>query len=182
MSRIGKKPIQIPDEVKITIKEEVLEIKGPKGALITPILPGIKFSLDENLLTARVENDDRKLKAFHGLCRSLAANAVEGVVKGFSKELIIEGIGYKAEVKGKEVVFNLGYSHPIHLLIPDGISVNVEKMVNISVKGTDRQKVGQVAADIRKLRKPDCYKGKGIRYKGEFIRKKVGKAAASTGG
>lgn len=182
MSRIGKKPISIPDAVKITIKEDALEVKGPKGTLVTPILPGIKFTLDEGLLTARVENENRKLKAFHGLCRSLAANAVEGVVNGFSKELVIEGIGYKAEMKGKEVVFNLGYSHPVHFPIPEGITVSVEKAVNIKIDGTDRQKVGQVAADIRNLRKPDCYKGKGIRYRGEIIKKKVGKAAMGTGG
>jgi large subunit ribosomal protein L6 len=182
MSRIGKKPIAVPDEVKITIKEETLEVKGPKGTLVTPILPGIKFNLDKGVLTAQVENEDRKLRALHGLCRSLAANAVEGVSKGFSKELVIEGIGYKAEVKGKEVVFSLGYSHPIHFPIPEGIAVNVEKMVNIKVSGFDRQLVGQVAADIRKLRKPDCYKGKGIRYRGEIVRKKVGKAAVGTGG
>jgi len=168
--------------VKITIKKGNLEVKGPKGTLCTPILPGIKFSLDNDELTAQMEKNERRIRAYHGLCRSLAANAVEGVLNGFKKELRIEGIGYKAEIKDKEVVFSLGYSHLIHFPIPEGILVNVEKQVNVTVSGIDLQKVGQVAADIRKLRPPDCYKGKGIRYRDEIVRKKVGKAAAGTGG
>ena len=182
MSRIGKKPIQVPKEVTIKVTGDALEVQGPKGTLVTPVMPGISFKLEEGVLTAESQGNEKRLSAYHGLCRSLAANAVEGVMRGFTKELAIEGIGYKAEVKGKELVLNLGFSHPVHFPIPEGITISAEKNVNLTISGIDRQKVGQVAADIRNFRPPDCYKGKGIRYRGEIVRKKVGKAAVGAGG
>ena len=178
MSRIGKKPIPIPSGVTVDLSDDVVEVKGPKGTLRQPIPPGIRFELSDERLLAQPVREDRALAKFHGLARSLVANAVHGVSEGFAKELDIVGIGYRAEVSGSQVVFSLGYSHPVVFPVPDGIKVEVDKKNHITVSGIDRQRVGQVAADIRALRKPDPYKQKGVRYTGEKLKKKVGKTGA----
>jgi large subunit ribosomal protein L6 len=164
--------------VSVTIAADAVEVQGPKGKLRQPIPPGIVFAQDDGALVARPERDEAQLKKFHGLARSLVANAVAGVTDGFKKELDIVGIGYRAELKGKQVHFALGYSHPIVFDIPAGIDIAVEKQTHITVTGVDRQLVGQVAANIRRMRKPDPYKQKGVRYTGEHLKKKVGKTGA----
>jgi large subunit ribosomal protein L6 len=178
MSRIGKKPIPIPKGVSITIAPDVVEVKGPKGQLRQPLPPGIVFAQEDGTIVARMQREDGEVKKFWGLARSLVANAVTGVTDGFKKELDIVGIGYRAELKGKQVTFALGYSHPIVFDIPNGIDITVEKQTHITVTGADRQLVGQVAANIRQMRKPDPYKQKGVRYTGEVLKKKVGKTGA----
>lgn len=179
MSRIGKKPIPVPSGVTVTVADDAVEVKGPKGTLRQPFPSGIRFELNEGQLLAQpVRENDRLLRKFHGLARSLVANAVHGVSTGFTKELDIVGIGYRAEVSKGKVTFALGYSHPVVFDIPDGIDVAVDKQNHITVSGIDRQRVGQVAADIRSLRKPDPYKHKGVRYTGEVLKKKVGKTGA----
>ena len=179
MSRVGKKPIALPQGVKINVSETEVQVEGPKGTLTTPIPPGITFSQEGAELVCKRENDGRQQRAFHGLARALAANAVQGVTQGFSKDLDIVGVGYRAQVEGKKVVLALGYSHPVEYAIPEGIEVKIEKQTRITISGIDRQKVGQVAAEIRKLRRPDPYKQKGIRYVGEVLKKKAGKAGAT---
>jgi len=178
MSRIGKKPIAVPKGVTVTVQPEAVEIKGPKGTLKQRVPPGVKFQVKGAELVAETVRQDPELSKFHGLARSLMANAVLGVTQGFKKELDIVGVGYRAEVKGKQVVFALGYSHPIVFDIPAGIDVTVDKQTHVTVIGIDRQLVGQVAADIRRMRKPDPYKQKGVRYTGEQLKKKVGKTGA----
>ncbi len=178
MSRIGKKAIPIPKGVTVTVAADAIEVKGPKGALATPFPPGITFEVVDGHILARTIREDKELGKFHGLARSLVANAVRGVTEGFKKELDIVGIGYRAEVKGRQVVFALGYSHPIVFDIPSGIDIAIDKQTHITVTGMDRQLVGQVAADIRSFRKPDPYKQKGVRYTGEVLKKKVGKTGA----
>jgi large subunit ribosomal protein L6 len=178
MSRIGKKPIQIPTGVKVDIAADAVHIQGPKGSLRQPIPPGVAFEMSNGDLLARPVREDPSLGKFHGLARSLVANAVRGVTDGFKRELDIVGIGYRAEVKGRQVIFALGYSHPIVFEIPQGIDVTIEKQTHITVTGIDRQVVGQVAANMRSLRKPDPYKQKGVRYTGEVLKKKVGKTGA----
>ena len=178
MSRVGRKVIPVPGAVKVKIGPQALHIEGPKGKLTTPVPPGISFKLENGELAASRQNDERQQRAFHGLARALASNAIKGVTEGFSRELDIVGVGYKAAVEGNKVVFSLGYSHPVEYPIPEGIKVAVDKQTRITVTGIDRQKVGQVAAEIRSLRPPDVYKGKGIRYVGEVVRKKAGKAGA----
>lgn len=175
MSRIGRKPIPIPKEVKVQITDHTVEIHGPKGKLTTALAPGIKFVQESGVLKAQRSSDTKSQSALHGLMRKLVANAVDGVTKGFTKDLEIVGIGYKADSKGKSVLFNLGYSHLINFPVPSGISITVDKQTRIAVSGCDKQQVGQVAADIRGLRPPDPYKNKGIRYVGERLKKKVGK-------
>ena len=176
MSRIGKKPIPLPSGVKIQIGEQ-LEVTGPKGKLTVPIPPGITIEQTDGRLELKRASDDHA--ALHGLTRALAANAVQGVSGGFTRELDIVGIGYRADVKGKVATFTLGYSHPIELLLPEGIDLRIDKQTHLVLTGYDRQMLGQVAANIRALRKPDPYKNKGIRYTGEALRKKVGKTGAS---
>jgi large subunit ribosomal protein L6 len=178
MSRIGKKPIPIPKGVTVKVAADAVEVQGPKGKLRQPLPPGIVFSQEDGNLVAKLERDDAQLKKFHGLARSLVANAVSGVTEGFKKELDIVGIGYRAELKGKQVTFALGYSHPIVFDIPNGIDITIDKQTHITVTGADRQMVGQVAANIRRMRKPDPYKQKGVRYMGEQLKKKVGKTGA----
>ena len=178
MSRIGKKPIPIPKGVTVKVAPDAIEVQGPKGKLLQKLPPGIVFSQEDGNLVAKLERDDAELKKFHGLARSLVANAVNGVTEGFKKELDIVGIGYRAELKGKQVTFALGYSHPIVFDIPNGIDIAIEKQTHITVTGADRQMVGQVAANIRRMRKPDPYKQKGVRYTGEQLKKKVGKTGA----
>ena len=178
MSRIGKKPIPIPKGVTVTIALEAVEVQGPKGKLRQRVPPGIVFAEENGTIVARLEREEGELRKFHGLARSLVANAVAGVTDGFKKELDIVGIGYRAELKGKQVTFALGYSHPIVFDIPNGIDITVDKQTHITVTGADRQLVGQVAANIRRMRKPDPYKQKGVRYMGEVLKKKVGKTGA----
>ena len=183
MSRIGKKPIPIPKGVTVKIAADAVEVQGPKGKLRQAIPPGIAFAQDAgseggDTLVAKLQREDDELRKFQGLARSLVANAVTGVTEGFKKELDIVGIGYRAELKGKQVTFALGYSHPIVFDIPNGIDIAIEKQTHITVTGADRQLVGQVAANIRRMRKPDPYKQKGVRYTGEVLKKKVGKTGA----
>jgi large subunit ribosomal protein L6 len=179
MSRVGKKPIVLPSGVKVNVSDTALEVQGPKGKLNAPVPPGIRFSLEKGELVCTRSSDARQQRALHGLARALAHNAVKGVSEGFSRELDIVGVGYRAQVDGKKIVFSLGYSHPVEFPIPEGIQVKVEKQTRVTVSGIDRQKVGQVAAEIRKLRRPDPYKQKGIRYVGEVLKKKAGKAGAT---
>jgi large subunit ribosomal protein L6 len=178
MSRIGKKFIAIPKGVKVDVKPGVVEIQGPKGTLSQPLPRGIGFELNGEELHARMLQGDPQLGKFHGLARSLVANAVRGVTEGFRKDLDIVGVGYRAELKGKQVHFALGYSHPVIFDIPSGIDIAIDKQTHITVTGIDRQMVGQVAANIRRLRKPDPYKQKGVRYTGEVLKKKAGKTGA----
>jgi large subunit ribosomal protein L6 len=178
MYRIGKKPIALPKGVTAQVSEGAVEVKGPKGSLRQMLPPGILFELADGQLKATTARDDKALGKFHGLGRTLVANAVLGVTEGFKKELDIVGVGYRAEAKGRQVTFALGYSHPVVFDIPQGIDVAVTNQTHITVTGVDRQMVGQVAADIRRLRKPDPYKQKGVRYSGEVLKKKVGKTGA----
>ena len=178
MSRIGKKPIPLPKGVTVKIAADAVEVQGPKGKLRQPIPPGILFAEEGGTVVARPTREDKALGKFHGLARSLVANAVTGVTDGFKRELDIVGVGYRAELKGKQVHFALGYSHPVLFDIPTGIDVAVEKQTHLVVTGVDRQLVGQVAANMRRLRKPDPYKQKGVRYTGEVLKKKVGKTGA----
>jgi len=178
MSRIGKKPIAIPKGVTVKVAPDAVEVQGPKGKLRQMLPPGVSFAQEDGTLVAKLQREDPELGKFHGLARSLVANAVAGVSEGFKKELDIVGIGYRAEVKGKQVHFALGYSHPCVFDIPNGIDIAIEKQTHITVTGADRQLVGQVAANIRRLRKPDPYKQKGVRFTGEVLKKKVGKTGA----
>ena len=187
MSRVGKKPIPVPAGVKIKIEGDHILVEGPRGSLRTEIPAGIKFELKDGNLQASRENEEKPLVAKHGLVRTLVANAVAGVTTGFNRDLDILGIGYKAEVRRQAVTFNLGYSHPIEFPIPPGIQVKIEKLVKpqlqnyqttIHLTGIDKYVVGQTAANMRFLRPPDRYKGKGIRYAGEQIKLKEGKKGA----
>jgi large subunit ribosomal protein L6 len=175
MSRVGKKPIPLPKGVKIEIGES-LRVEGPKGHLSVPIPAGVRFEQKSD--TLEVVRDSDRFAALHGLTRALAANAVQGVSAGFTRELDIVGTGYRADVKGKVATFTLGYSHSIELLLPAGVDLKIDKQTHLIVTGYDRQAVGQVAAHIRALRPPDPYKNKGVRYTGEVLRKKAGKTGA----
>ncbi len=181
MSRVGKKPIPLPKGVKITVGENVLNVEGPKGKQTVPVPAGITMRQKDGVMELQRDGDDKA--ALHGLTRALAANAVQGVSTGFTRELQIFGIGYRCEVKGRIATFTLGYSHPIEFYLPDGIDLKVDKPANnltpLILTGGDRQLLGQVAANMRALRPPDPYKNKGIRYTGEALRKKVGKTGAS---
>jgi large subunit ribosomal protein L6 len=177
VSRIGRMPVAIPKGVEVKKDGNTLKVKGPKGELSNRIPPGLTVAVEGGEVRIARSSDEPRDRAFHGLLRSLVANSVAGVTKGFSKDLEIVGVGYKAEVKGKTIVFSIGYSHPISFPIPEGIAVALDaKAGKLSVSGADRQQVGQTAAEIRKLRIPDPYKAKGIKYANEFIRRKVGKA------
>jgi large subunit ribosomal protein L6 len=180
MSRIGNKPIEVPAGVTIQPQAASVQVKGPKGTLSIPFPEGVKLERQNGRLLTQRDSDERA--ALQGLARSLLANAIHGVSQGFEKHLDIVGIGYRAEVKGKIVVFSLGYSHPIEFPIPDGLAITVDKQTHLVLSGADKHRVGQVAANIRALRPPDPYKNKGIRYTGERLKKKVGKAAAGAGG
>ncbi len=179
MSRVGRKPVEIPSGVTVQAEGAVMKVKGPKGTLEIQVPAGIRIEKQDGRQILSRENDEQA--ALHGLTRSLLANAVRGVTQGFEKHLDIVGIGYRAEVKGSAVVFSLGYSHPIEFPIPEGLAIRVDKQTHVVVSGADKQKVGQVAAEIRGLRPPDPYKNKGIRYTDERLKKKVGKAAAAAG-
>ena len=176
MSRIGNQPISLPKGVTVTVTDSVT-VKGPKGELSRPLVDGTAVKVENNILVVSRASDSRTHRANHGLMRALINNMVIGVSAGFERRLEILGVGYKAQSKGSEVVFNLGYSHPINYKVPAGITVDVDKQGKISVKGIDKEVVGQTAAIIRGFRPPDAYKGKGVRYEGEYIRLKAGKAA-----
>jgi len=178
MSRIGKKPIAIPKGVTVKVVDGAVDVQGPKGKMRQAFPPGINFDLADGHLKAIRATEDPALAKYHGLARTLVANAVHGVTEGFKKELDIVGVGYRAEVKGKQVIFALGYSHAVVFDIPQGIDVAIDKQTHITVTGVDRQLVGQVAANIRRLREPDPYKQKGVRYTGEVLKKKAGKTGA----
>ena len=183
MSRVGKKPISIPAGVTVAISENQLEVKGPKGTLTSPIPAGVSFKQEEGTLTAERASNDQA--AFHGLARALANNAIVGVTEGFTREMDIVGVGYKADVQGKKIMFALGYSHPIEYPLPDGVDAKAERVpsktsinqyqTTITLSGIDKQKLGQVAAELNRLRKPDAYKGKGVRYADKLYRLKPGK-------
>jgi len=180
MSRVGKAPIPIPDKTKVDINGQTVKVTGPRGELSRDIHPDITAKVEDNQILVSRSTDQKTHRALHGLTRALINNMVVGVVEGFKKELEMVGVGYRAEVKGKVLVLALGYSHPILLTPPDGIKIEAPpKTHRIIVEGIDKQLVGEVAAKIRKFRKPEPYKGKGIRYVGEHVRSKAGKAAAS---
>ncbi|MER5553242.1 50S ribosomal protein L6 [Streptomyces sp. NPDC002793] len=177
MSRIGKLPIQVPAGVDVTIDGRTVAVKGPKGSLSHTVAAPIEVTKDaDGVLNVVRPNDERQNKALHGLSRTLVANMITGVTAGYSKALEISGVGYRVQAKGSNLEFALGYSHPILIEAPEGITFKVESPTKFSVEGIDKQKVGEVSAKIRKLRKPDPYKAKGVKYAGEVIRRKVGKA------
>jgi large subunit ribosomal protein L6 len=175
MSRIGKLPIEIPKGVKITFVDSVLTVQGPNGKLSRVIMPCVTLNMSETSLEVTRNDEATSSRAAHGLTRTLINNMVTGVTKGFQTDLEINGVGYRAEVKGKELVLSLGYSHPVNFPIPEGIAIEVEKMTKLSVKGYDKEVVGQTAAKIRSFRGPEPYKGKGIKYANETILRKAGK-------
>lgn len=182
MSRIGKKPIEIPEKVKAQLKEGIVNVSGPIGNLHLAIPSILSIELGDKLMTVKRSNDERQTMALHGLYRSLLANMVQGAANGYQKILDIVGVGYKAEAKGKNVELALGFSHPVIFPIPEGIKVTIDKGVRITISGADKQLVGEIASRIRKIRPPEPYKGKGVRYSDEIVKKKVGKAAAAVGG
>ncbi len=186
MSRVGKKPIEIPAGVKLDVQTARVVVEGPKGSLETSIPAGLRLELNDGVAEAKRDNENQKTRALHGLFRSLIANAVSGVSEGFSKELDLVGIGYRAQIQGKALSLSVGFSHKVEFPFPEGIEIKVEKgrsnianyVATLTVTGIDKARVGQVAADIRKVRPPDAYKGKGIRYRHELVRTKVGKKGA----
>ncbi len=183
MSRVGKKPITLPSGVNVTISRAELEVKGPKGTLKTPVPEGVEFKMEDGTLFAERANDDKA--ALHGLARALANNAIVGVTEGFTKQMDVVGVGYKADVQGRKIVFALGYSHPVEFALPEGIDAKAERVpakttinqyqLTLTLTGIDKQKLGQVAAELNRLRKPDAYKGKGVRYADKFYKLKPGK-------
>lgn len=177
MSRIGRKPIPIPSGVDITLSGNHITVKGPKGTLQQDLPRDMIIKNEDGTITVERPTEQRQHRSLHGLTRSLIANMVQGVTEGYKKDLEIQGVGYRAAAKGKDLEFALGFSHPVTVQAPEGISFEVPAPTKITVSGADKQAVGQVAAEIRALRPPDSYKGKGIRYAGEFVRKKAGKAA-----
>jgi large subunit ribosomal protein L6 len=179
MSRVGKQPIQIPKGVKVEVRDGALRVEGPKGKVEQKLVPGTDVQVKDGVITVTRQGETGPERAKHGLARALYANAVRGAAEGYVKHLEIVGVGYKAEVKGTNVQFALGYSHPIVFPVPAGIKVDIDAKTNkVTVAGADRQMVGQVAAQMRRLRKPDPYKGKGVKYADEVIKRKVGKAGA----
>ena len=176
MSRIGKKPIPLPDKVKVDIQANSIKVTGPKGSVTNPLPPGIRFEQKEKELLAIRLDDSGPQRAFHGLARTLVANAVRGVTEGFTRELDIVGVGFRAEMKKNSVVFTLGFSHPVEYPLPPGITATIDKQTHLVLTGVDRQLIGQTAANMRALKKPDPYKQKGIRYTNERLKKKAGKA------
>jgi large subunit ribosomal protein L6 len=177
MSRIGKKPIPIPQGVKVHVEGATVRAEGPKGKLAQPVPFGLSARLDNGTLVIGREGDDRRVRALHGLTRSLVANMVTGVKDGFERKLEIVGIGYRAQMQGKAIQLSLGYSHPVIFPLPDGVTAEIDKQVGITLRAADKALLGETAAKLRALRKPDPYKGKGIKYTDEIIRRKAGKAA-----
>jgi large subunit ribosomal protein L6 len=178
MSRIGKMPVSLPKEVKVVSDPSRVEVTGPKGLLTHPLPMGISISVDGGKILVHRANDQRTTKALQGLTRSLIANMVTGVTQGFEKKLEIVGVGFRADLQGSTLKLTLGYSHPVLYPLPKGIKVEIEKQTLLTVKGIDRQQVGIVAAQLRSIKPPEPYKGKGVRYFGEHIRKKIGKTKA----
>jgi large subunit ribosomal protein L6 len=178
MSRVGKKPINIPDIVKVSIEGRTIKASGPLGEMSFDVPEPIAFVIENNVISFSRPNDEKKVRALHGLSRALTYNTIYGVKDGFSKTLKIEGIGYKVELKGKGLYFSLGYSHPIYFIPPSGITFEAPNANTVIVKGANKEIVGLVAMKIKKLRPPEPYKGKGIRYEGEYIRRKEGKKAS----
>jgi len=176
MSRIGLKPIELPKGVTVTVKDNVFSVKGSKGEMSQEFNSLVTIDVSDNSVQLNRANDSKQAKSYHGLYRSLMNNMIIGVSQGFSKTLVINGVGYRAELKGKSLLLNLGYSTQIEYIIPEGVQINVDGTNKITVSGIDKAKVGQVAAEIRKLRPPEPYKGKGIRYENENVRRKVGKS------
>jgi large subunit ribosomal protein L6 len=179
MSRVGRRAIPIPNGVSVEAKGGAVQVKGPKGALATRMPERIEVSVSGGQVSVARKGDDKPTRALHGLARALIQNMVKGVTEPFVKELEIQGVGYRADVAGKTLKLLLGFSHPVELPIPDGLKIGVDKNVTIRIEGIDRQQVGQFAADLRAIRPPEPYKGKGIRYVGERVRRKVGKAGAA---
>lgn len=178
MSRVGKKPIAIPSGVTVNVGDGAVQVKGPKGELSCPIPEGIAARVENDELVFERPDDSKPSRSNHGLARALASNMVVGVSEGFVRRLEIEGVGYRADVSGKSLNLLLGFSHPVEMPIPDGLSVSVEQNTRVAIEGADKSSVGQFAADVRALRPPEPYKGKGVRYEDEQIRRKVGKAGA----
>jgi large subunit ribosomal protein L6 len=176
MSRIGKRPVILPNNVKCNINESTVVIEGPKGKLNFQIPEGIKVKTEDGKIVVERTSDEKNIRALHGLTRAMINNMVIGVTEGFQKELEIVGVGYRAQVQGKKLVMQLGFSHPVEYPIPEGITIETPNPTTIIVKGIDKQKVGEVAAEIRAFYPPEPYKGKGIRYRGEYVRRKAGKA------
>jgi large subunit ribosomal protein L6 len=182
VSRIGKLPVAIPAGVKVAVDSSSVRLEGPKGKLETELPTGVHVKVDGNLVRVERRADDRKLRALHGLTRKLIANMAQGVSRGFDRVLDINGVGYRAEVKGQEIHMTLGYSHPVVFPLPQGVTASVERQVIITLNSADRQLLGETAAKIRDLRPPEPYKGKGIKYREEFIKRKAGKAVGSAAG
>ena len=178
MSRLGKKPLTIPEKVKAEFKNGLLELTGPLGKLVQPVDKRVSVKIEGNNISFSISDETRESNMLHGLIRGLVKNALEGVVTGFKKNLEIQGLGFKANVEGKNINMTLGFSHPVSVLIPDGIKVTVEKNTLLAITGIDKQLVGEFAASVRSIKKPEPYKGTGIRYAGEHIIKKAGKSAA----
>ena len=176
MSRIGKLPIDLPQGVSLKIEESVVKVSGPKGALEQPIRPEVSVAVVENQVVVSRVNDSKPAKSYHGLYRKLVSNMVSGVSEGFSKTLSIIGVGYRVEMNGQNLLFNLGYSNPIEFPLEEGLTATLEGNNKLTISGIDAQKVGQICAEIRSLRPPEPYKGKGVRYENEYVRRKIGKA------
>ena len=179
MSRIGRKPIAIPQGVKVQVEGPLVRAEGPKGKLAQPVPPGVTATVDNGHVVLTRAGDERTMRALHGLARALVANMVNGVKDGFERKLEIVGIGYRCQLQGKALQLALGYSHPIVFPLPEGIQAEVDRQVAITLRGADKALLGQTAAKLRALRKPDPYKGKGIKYADEYIRRKVGKKAGA---
>lgn len=180
MSRIGKLPIDIPSGVEVTFSNGTVTVKGPKGELKQDVNPLIKIDIADNQITVVPLDETKEARSYHGLYRSLIANMTEGVTNGYQKRLEIQGVGYRAQIQGSKITLNLGFSHPVEYQVPQGITAEIDKDKNniIIISGIDKQQVGQVAAEIREYRKPEPYKGKGVRYEGEYVRRKAGKTAS----
>lgn len=179
MSRIGRQPVSIPQGVKVQIDGQLVHAEGPKGRLMQPIPSGLRATLDDGKVVITRDGDDRKVRALHGLARALVANMVAGVKQGFERKLEIVGIGYRAQLQGRNLQLALGFSHPIVFPLPEGVTAEIDKQTLITLRGADKAVLGQTAARLRALRKPDPYKGKGIKYSGEVVRRKVGKKAGA---
>lgn len=182
MSRIGKLAVTIPSGVKIAVEDSAVKLEGPKGKLAASIPSGVQVTVEGNVVRVERDNEERKVRALHGLTRKLIANMAAGVSQGFTRVLEINGVGYRAEVRGQEIHMTLGYSHPVMFPLPPGITASVERQIIITLTGADRQLLGETAAKIRSLRPPEPYKGKGIKYREEVIKRKAGKAVGSAGG
>ena len=179
MSRVGKKPITVPDKTKITYANRLLTVEGEKGKLSQSIHPAVDLNIEDGVMNVTMMTEDRTTRALQGLTRSLVANMIIGVNKGFERTLLINGIGYRAELKGNSIIFNVGFSNPVTFSLPEGISASIERNTMVKLSGIDKEKLGLTAAAIRKIRPPEPYKGKGIKYEEEYVRRKAGKAGVS---